>query len=86
MTEPFPLKRIALVVDNPRRDLRGLVLLAYLFARRGAEVFLVPMHQQGYDLPLLALDLVVLNYARENNKGLMESYRDLRIRVAVLDT
>ena len=78
--------RIALIVDNPRRDLRGLVLLAYQLAKRGAEIFVVPMYQQGYDLPLLAPDLVVLNYARESNRGLLESYRDLGIRVAVLDT
>lgn len=78
--------KIAIVVDNPRRDLPGLVLLAYQFAKRGAAAFLVPMYQQGYDLPLLAPDLVVLNYAREANRGLLESYRDLGFRVAVLDT
>jgi surface carbohydrate biosynthesis protein len=44
------------------------------------------MYQQGYDLPLLAPDLVVLNYARESNRGLLESYRDIGVRVAVLDT
>lgn len=78
--------KIALIVDNPRRDLCGLVLLAYQFAKRGVTVFLVPMYQQGYDLPLLAPDLVVLNYARESNRGLLESYRDMGVRVAVLDT
>lgn len=78
--------KVAIVVDNPRRDLHGLVLLAYQFAKRGATVFLVPMYQQGYDLPLLAPDLVVLNYARESNRGLLESYRDMGVRVAVLDT
>lgn len=86
MTGPCQPQRIALVVDNPRRDLQGVVLLAYQLARRGAEVFIVPMYQQGYDLPLLAPDLVVLNYARESNRGLLESYRDLRVRIAVLDT
>ena len=78
--------RIAIIVDNPRRDLRGLVLLACQFARHGARVYLVPMYQQGYDLPLLAPDLVVVNYARESNRGLLETYRDLGYRVAVLDT
>jgi surface carbohydrate biosynthesis protein len=80
-----PIK-IAIIVDNPRRDLRGLVLLAYQFAKRGVTVFLVPMYQQGYDLPLLAPDLVILNYARESNRGLIESYRNMGVRVAVLDT
>lgn len=81
----LPLK-IAIVVDNPRRDLLGLVLLASQFARRGARVFLVPMYQQGYDLPLLAPDLVVVNYARESNRGLLQTYRALGFRIAVLDT
>lgn len=78
--------KIAIVVDNPRRDLRGMVLLAHQFAKRGAECFLVPMYQQGYDLPLLAPDMVVLNYARESNRSLLECYRELGISVAVLDT
>lgn len=78
--------RIAIIVDNPRRDLRGLVLLACQFARRGSRVYLVPMYQQGYDLPLLAPDLVVVNYARESNRGLLETYRKLGFRIAVLDT
>ncbi|TCS72486.1 surface carbohydrate biosynthesis protein [Sulfuritortus calidifontis] len=79
-------RKVAVVIDNPLRDLRGLVLLAYQFAKRGATVFLVPMYQQGYDLPLLAPDLVVMNYARESNRSLLESYRTLGFRVAVLDT
>ena len=86
MFRHFQSLRIALIVDNPRRDLRGLVSLAYQLAKRGAEVFVVPMYQQGYDLPLIAPNLVILNYARESNRGLLETYRDLGIRVAVLDT
>ncbi|MFC5299819.1 surface carbohydrate biosynthesis protein [Azospira restricta] len=78
--------RVAIVVDNPRRDLRGLVLLAHEFTKLGALAYLVPMYQQGYDLPLLAPDLVVVNYARENNRSLLETYRALHYRVAVLDT
>lgn len=78
--------RVAIVVDNPRRDLRGLVLLAHEFVKLDAQVYLVPMYQQGYDLPLLAPDLVVVNYARENNRALLETYRALGYRIAVLDT
>ena len=78
--------KIAIVVDNPRRDLRGLALLAYQFAKRGAVTFMVPMYQQGYDLPLLAPDMIILNYARESNRGLLESYHNSGARVAILDT
>lgn len=78
--------KVAIVVDNPRRDLRGMALLAYQFAKRGATCFVVPMYQQGYDVPLIAPDLIVLNYARESNRSLLERYRALGIAVAVLDT
>jgi len=78
--------RLALVVDSPKRDLDGLVLVAYQLARRGTEVFLVPMYQQGYDVPVLRPDAVVVNYARENNLELLTTYKRLAIAVLVLDT
>lgn len=78
--------KIGIVVDNPRRDLRGLVLLAYLFSIRGCRVYLIPMYQQGYDIPQLKLDLLIANYVRESNRDLLQDYKKLGIRVAVLDT
>jgi surface carbohydrate biosynthesis protein len=78
--------RIALVVDNPRRDLRGLVLVAHELLKRGTEVYLVPMYQQGCDLPLIAPDAVLMNYVRPNNRALLETYHALGVRVMVLDT
>lgn len=78
--------KIAIVVDNPRRDLRGLVLLAHQLALRGVAAVVVPMYQQGYDIPLIAPDLVVVNYARESNRPLLETYRSAGYGVAVLDT
>ncbi len=77
---------IAIILDNPRRDLRGVVLLAYQLAKANVKVTIVPMYQQGYDLPLLAPDTVVLNYIRENNRELVRNYRAMGIRIAVLDT
>jgi surface carbohydrate biosynthesis protein len=78
--------RVAVIVDSPKRDLDGVVLMAYQLARRGVEAYVVPMYQQGYDLPLLCPDGVIVNYARPNNRELLETYRALGISVMVMDT
>ena len=77
---------VALIVDNPKRDLRGTVLTAYQLARAGCRAAVVPMYAQGYDIPLLAPDIVLLNYIRQGNEELARSYRELGIRLAVMDT
>lgn len=80
------MKRICLILDNPLRDLDGLCLIAWHLAQAGAEVFLVPMHNQGFDIPCLKPDVVLANYVRPNNHELLKLYNRLGIRVAVLDT
>ncbi|QIO32746.1 surface carbohydrate biosynthesis protein [Bradyrhizobium sp. 1(2017)] len=77
---------VCLVVDNPLRDLEGLVLLARQLATRGARATLVPMYQQGFDVPALRPDLVLVNYTRPNNADLIKSYKRAGILVGVLDT
>lgn len=77
---------MGIIVDNPVRDLPGAVLLCRELAFRGAESVLVPLYQQGTDVPLLELDALVLNYARLNNLGVMRTYRELGISLFVLDT
>jgi surface carbohydrate biosynthesis protein len=77
---------VCLVVDNPLRDLEGLVLLGRELARRGAVTTLVPMYEQGFDVPALRPDLVLLNYTRPNNADLIKSYKRAGILVGVLDT
>jgi surface carbohydrate biosynthesis protein len=77
---------IGLVVDNPKRDLDGLALLAYQLACAGLPSALVPLYQQGVELPLLGVRAAVVNYARLNNRGLLEGYRTRGIAVYVLDT
>lgn len=79
-------KRIGLIVDNPLRDLDGLVLLAWHLAGIGCEVFLIPMYDQACDVLALSLDIVVVNYVRSNNRDLLATYRRAGIRVVVLDT
>src|SRR4051794_39502735 len=77
---------VCLVVDNPLRDLEGLVLLARQLVTRGARATLVPMYEQGFDIPALRPDLVLVNYTRPNNADLIKSYKRAGILVGVLDT
>ncbi|MET4024126.1 hypothetical protein BjapCC829_31530 [Bradyrhizobium barranii] len=77
---------VCVVVDNPLRDLEGLVLLARQLATRGARATLVPMYEQGFDVPALRPDLVLVNYTRPNNAELIKSYKRAGILVGVLDT
>ena len=78
--------KIALIVDNPKRDLRGLCILAEILADQGHELFIVPMYQQGYELPRIAPDMVVVNYARVANEDVLRTYKACGYRVCVLDT
>ncbi|MBU6462889.1 MAG: hypothetical protein KGR71_09700 [Proteobacteria bacterium] len=77
---------VCLVVDNPLRDLEGLVLLGRELASRGTIVTLVPMYEQGFDVQALHPDLVLLNYTRPNNADLIKAYKRAGILVGVLDT
>lgn len=78
--------RIGLVVDHPKRDLAGAVLLAYQLARRGASAALIPMYEQAVDVPRLGLDALVANYARAANLDLMRSFAKAGLALYVLDT
>ncbi|WP_407151433.1 surface carbohydrate biosynthesis protein [Bradyrhizobium sp. ORS 86] len=77
---------VCLIVDNPLRDLEGLVLLGRQLAARGVKVTLVPMYEQGFDVLALRPDLVLVNYTRPNNADLIKSYKRAGILVGVLDT
>jgi surface carbohydrate biosynthesis protein len=78
--------RVCLIIDNPLRDLDGMVLLGWTLAQKGAEVFLVPMYQQAFEVAALMPDLVLVNYMRINNQKLVRAYSESGILVGVLDT
>lgn len=78
--------RVCLIVDNPLRDLDGLVLLGWQLARRGVDAWLVPMYEQSFDVRAVDADLVLVNYVRANNLDHVMAYRREGIRVGVLDT
>ena len=79
-------RKVCLIVDNPLRDLDGLVLLAATLAVQGVDCYLVPMYEQGFDVMAIKPDLVVSNYIRDNNRDLLVSYKKLGIRLLILDT
>lgn len=78
--------KVALVVDNPLRDLDGLVLLAWQLAQRKVEAWLVPMYDQSFDVRAIGVDFVLLNYIRPNNLDHFYAYKAEGIKVGVLDT
>ena len=78
--------RIALIVDNPYRDLPGLVLVAVRLCQQGATCYLVPMNLQWRELAALAPDFVLLNYLRTVNQDLAWQLMNAGIKVGVLDT
>ena len=80
------MPRVCLVVDNPLRDLDGLVLLGRELAQSGIETMLTPMYEQSFDVAAFEPDLVLVNYVRPNNRDLLIRYKEKGIRVGVLDT
>ncbi len=78
--------RLALLVDNPNRDLPGLVLTAWELARRGARCLLVPMNLREDELWALAPEMVLLNHCKTIYRDLLRGLYQAGIQVAVLDT
>ncbi len=81
-----PSPRIGLVVDHPRRDLDGLVLVALELAEGGATVVLLPLYMAWMEAALADLDAVVLTYARKNNREQIRFLAEAGVDVYVLDT
>ena len=80
------MSRIAIIVDNPTRDLSGAVLLGRELALRGEEVFLTSMNLRHREIPALAPDHLVVNYLRPTNDAFVEQLMHAGVRVTVLDT
>jgi len=78
--------RIGLVLDHPRRDMLGLVLLARELAEAGAQALIIPQYGAWIDAFLTDLDGVVFNYARSNNITAIRALSRAGKDVFVLDT
>lgn len=79
-------KTVCLIVDNPLRDLNGHILLAYQLAKRGMDVWLVPMYEQWNEILAIRPDAVMVNYLRDNNRNHVVSYLRSGMVVGVLET
>lgn len=77
--------KIGIILDNPKREIDGTLLIVYHLVRNGHEAFIIPMYQQGHDLPLLGLDGIVVNYARSSNLSFLRAAKELGLTVFVLD-
>ena len=77
--------RIAIVVDNPFRDLPGHVLVASRLCRAGATCYLVPFNLQNRELSALAPDFVLLSFLRPPNHLFVRRLVDAGIQIGVLD-
>jgi surface carbohydrate biosynthesis protein len=82
MTKPH----VGLVLDHPKRDLSTVAMLALALTRRGCTASIIPLYEQGVDVPLIGLDAIVTTFARPANRALVERYHNRGIKVFVLDT
>ncbi len=78
--------KIALVVDNPKRDLKGLAILGYDLVKAGHEVYLTPMNLQRFEIPRLMPDLMVTSGYRKTTYKTYKKFKDMGIAIAVLET
>jgi len=78
--------RVALIVDNPYRDLPGLTLTAMYLCQRGATCYLVPMNLVGREIWPLAPDFVLLHHLRTVTQELAREMMQAGMKVGVLDT
>jgi surface carbohydrate biosynthesis protein len=77
---------VAFIIDNPLRDLPGIVLCAHYLAKNGVKVFLIPFQGCASYLYYLKPEIAVLNYARPNNATLIKRLAKCNITVTILDT
>lgn len=78
--------RIALLVDNPYRDLPGLVLTAMYLCQHGATCYLVPMNLRDREIWSLAPDFVLLHHLRTITQEFARELLQTGMEVGALDT
>jgi surface carbohydrate biosynthesis protein len=77
--------RIGLVMDHPRRDLPGTVLVALELVLAGATAVIVPAQMSWIEGTFADLDGIVINRARPSTIGVIEWLARLGQSVFVLD-
>jgi surface carbohydrate biosynthesis protein len=79
-------RKVALLVDNPLRDLPGLVLVAIELRNLGLEPYLVPMNLRESEIWELKPRFVLLNHFRTIYDDFVKKMKAASILVGVLDT
>lgn len=80
------MKRIAIVVDNPLRDLPGDVLLSCHLSRPDLVVYLVPFDNAPHEIFRIKPDYVLVNYVRKTNEVFLNRLVQAGLKFGVLDT
>lgn len=78
--------RVAIILDNPKRDAAADTLLADELAKKGFRVFLVPLYIQTRELLAIRPHITVLNYHRKGSDWLVEFVLRLKSKVFILET
>jgi surface carbohydrate biosynthesis protein len=78
--------KIALIVDNPYRDLPGLVLVALHLCQQDCTCFLVPAGLKDREIWTLVPDFVLLHNFRTDKEASARRMLRVGMRLGVLDT
>jgi surface carbohydrate biosynthesis protein len=78
--------KIALILDNPYRDLPGMTLVAERLAGYGHRVYLVPFNMAPTELGALAPDFVVLPHLKKTHREIALGMLDMGFGLGILDT
>ena len=78
--------RIGFTVDNPKRDLKGLIITSKHLIENGHDVVLFPMKYVSIDSVLSQLEIMIFNYIRPNNINLIKKLSSLGVKIYILDT
>jgi len=79
------VKRVAFLVDNPYRDLPGLILVAMRLCSEGTTCYLVPMNLMESELSSLEVDFILLSCLRTKNEAFVKKLQEAGVQVGVLD-
>lgn len=78
--------RVALIVDNPCRDLPGLILIAMRLCQEGNTCFLIPMNLYITECEDLDFDFILLHALFPHDEEFVKKFREVGIRIGILDT
>tara|TARA_B100001564_G_scaffold357135_1_gene372748 strand:+ start:731 stop:2173 length:1443 start_codon:yes stop_codon:yes gene_type:complete len=79
-------KKVGIVLDNPSRDLNGVLLVAYELVQNQIDCYIIPMNFVNAETWVLDLDFIITNYIRKNNHSFIKKLINSKLPFGVLDT